>query len=161
LKDHTVTALYAGLRPATEHKDYCIQANGDARYITVGGIRSTGLSAALGIARHVADLLAEQGTGWAPLSRPALPRVPNISETGPRDWQQPGHDGIVCHCELATRREVLAALEGPLAARSLGGLKRRTRVTLGRCQGFYCSASLAELTRDKFDRPIAEPVHAA
>ncbi|MBA3520202.1 MAG: NAD(P)/FAD-dependent oxidoreductase, partial [Rhizobiales bacterium] len=28
LKDHTVTALYAGLRPATEHKDYCIQANG-------------------------------------------------------------------------------------------------------------------------------------
>jgi glycerol-3-phosphate dehydrogenase len=47
LKDMPVTALYAGLRPATEFKDYQIRAERECNYVTVGGIRSTGLSAAL------------------------------------------------------------------------------------------------------------------
>ena len=35
-----VNAIYAGLRPATEHKDYVIEALPDRNWITVGGIRS-------------------------------------------------------------------------------------------------------------------------
>ena len=31
-------------------------------------------------------------------------------------------------------------MTGPLAPQTFAGLKRRTRVTMGRCQGFYCSA---------------------
>ena len=152
LKNQQVSAIYAGLRPATEFKDYCIKAH-DRSYITVGGIRSTGLSAALGIARHVVKLAALDVTAPA---EPAWPSVSNISEYFPRDWQSDGHGGIVCHCEMATRREILAALDGPLPARSLAGLKRRTRVTMGRCQGFFCSAELARLTEGRFDRPMAE-----
>lgn len=155
LKDHTVTALYAGLRPATEFKDYCIRAHDGLDYITVGGIRSTGLSSALGIAQHVERLA---GLAPTPPVEPAWPTVANICEYEPRDWQRDGHGGVVCHCELATRREILAALEGPLPARSLAGLKRRTRVTMGRCQGFFCSAELARLTAGRLDRAIAEPV---
>ena len=60
LKGHPVIGTYAGLRPATEHKDYCIEAQED-NWITVGGIRSTGLSACLGIAKHVASLLPSMG----------------------------------------------------------------------------------------------------
>ena len=63
-------------------------------------------------------------------------------------------NGIVCHCELVTRREINQALDGPIACHSLAGLKRRTRVTMGRCQGFYCSAELSELTQGKFPQPI-------
>lgn len=154
LKDHQVSAIYAGLRPATEFKDYCIKAH-DRSYITVGGIRSTGLSSALGIAQHVLKLATLDLTAHAD---PAWPTVSNISEYFPRDWQNDGHGGIVCHCEMATRREILAALDGPLPARSLAGLKRRTRVTMGRCQGFFCSAELARLTEGRFDRPMAEKV---
>lgn len=159
LRGHAVTAVYAGLRPATEHKDYRIRRHEGRQAVTVGGIRSTGLSAALGIARHVAELLQGAGEAWTPPAAPAWPRVPNISEARPRDWQARGHGGIVCHCELVTRREVEAALEGPLGARSLGGLKRRTRATLGRCQGFYCTAALARMTRGRFEREMAEPLH--
>jgi glycerol-3-phosphate dehydrogenase len=57
-----------------------------------------------------------------------------------------------------TRREVLAAPEGPLGARSLAGLKRRMRATLGRCQGFYRSATLDQLTAGHFERPMAEAI---
>jgi glycerol-3-phosphate dehydrogenase len=86
------------------------------------------------------------------------PRVPNISVAGTRDWERPGHGGIVCHCELVTRREVEAALSGPLAARSLAGLKRLTRVTMGRCQGFHCLGALARITEGRFEVPVAEAV---
>jgi len=55
-----------------------------------------------------------------------------------------------------TKREIEQALAGPLAARSLQGLKRQTRVTMGRCQGFYCSGRLAEITKGCFEVPIAE-----
>lgn len=154
LKGQEVTAFYAGLRPATEFKDYRIRAHEGQSAITVGGIRSTGLSAALGIAQHVEELAA---LALAPPADPVWPEVSNISEALPRDWQRPGHGGILCHCELATRREVLAALDGPLAARSLAGLKRRTRVTMGRCQGFFCMAELAQLTEGHFTLPLAEP----
>lgn len=153
LRDHTVTAIYAGLRPATEFKDYCIKAHDGLNYITVGGIRSTGLSSALGIALHVEGLA---GLALTPRTTPAWPKVANISETCRRDWQTEGHGGVVCHCEMATRREILAAFEGPLPARSLAGLKRRTRVTMGRCQGFFCTAELSRLTDGRFDRPMAE-----
>jgi len=46
-------------------------------------------------------------------------------------------------------------LSGPLRAKSLAGLKRRTRATMGRCQGFYCSGELAAMTEQAFDIPIA------
>src|SRR5690606_26187684 len=130
LRDHSVTALYAGLRPATEFKDYCIKAHEGQAYITVGGIRSTGLSAALGIAKYVEGLA---GLALTPPSPVLWTAVGNICEYAPRDWQRPGHGGFVCHCEMVTRREILAALDGPLPAQSLAGLKRRTRVTMGRC----------------------------
>lgn len=156
LAGHEVTAVYAGLRPGTEEKHYRIRADLAPGYICVGGIRSTGLSAALGIAAHVLRLA---GRGERPLSDPVWPRMPNISVDGTRDWQCPGHGGILCHCELVTRREVEAALSGPMPAGSLAGLKRRTRVTMGRCQGFYCSAELARLTEGRLTQPMLEPRH--
>lgn len=156
LAQHEVTAVYAGLRPATEAKEYRLRFDLAPGYTCVGGIRSTGLSAALGIAAHV---LRRVTGDWQPPPDPAWPRVPNISTEGARDWQSPGHGGILCHCELVTRREVEAALTGPLAAGSLAGLKRRTRVTMGRCQGFCCSAELARITAGRLAQPMLEPGH--
>ena len=150
-----VTAVYAGLRPATEHKHYRIEAKPDRNWITVGGIRSTGLSSALGIARHVFGLNAGASTKHHPIEKPKIPDAPLLAENGLRDWQREGHGEIVCHCELVTEREIRNALTGPLGARSLPGLKRQTRAAMGRCQGFYCMARLAELTDGKFDTPIS------
>jgi len=81
--------------------------------------------------------------------------MPNLAEHIERDWQKPGVEEIVCHCEMVTKREIKKALDGStLPAGSMEGLKRRTRATMGRCQGFYCSARLAELTEGKFAESI-------
>ncbi|RJF87596.1 FAD-dependent oxidoreductase [Oleomonas cavernae] len=152
-----VTAVYAGLRPASEEKDYRILATPARHWITVGGIRSTGLTGALGIARHVLGLY---GNRHAPLPDPAWQQMPNLAEYRPRDWSSPGHGEIVCHCELVTRREIEAALLGDLPAADLAGVKRRTRAMMGRCQGFYCAARISELVDGAIDPPFAVgPAH--
>lgn len=160
LAGQTVTAAYAGLRPATERKDYRIEALPERRWITVAGIRSTGLTAALGIARHVAALY-EAGFGRLDgrNAEPVWTPVPNLAETAPRPWQR-GGDEIVCHCELVTRGEIEAALAGALPAGDIGGLRRRTRCMMGRCQGFYCSARVAALARGRIAE-LAAPEAAA
>ena len=150
-----VTALYAGLRPATEQKYYRIRHEPARNWITVGGIRSTGLSAALGLAQHVFNLW-EGGAGLVPPSAVSWPQVPNLSDYAPRDWQADGHGEIVCHCEMVTRREIEASFQSALPPGDFGGLKRRTRACMGRCQGFYCSARLAELTGDRGIGPFGE-----
>ena len=48
---------YVGIRPGTDHRDYQIRAFPKHAWLTVGGIRSTGLTASLGISRHVVQTL--------------------------------------------------------------------------------------------------------
>jgi len=155
LANCTITATYAGIRPATQFKDYCIEAHAERNYISVSGIRSTGLSAAPGIASYVYGLYEKMGSQHEPVNNHLVPSVTPIADHLQRDWCHANNGGIVCHCELVSRREIQAALDGPLAACSLSALKRRTRVTMGRCQGFYCSAQLGEMTAGYFSQPIA------
>ncbi|GLK68322.1 NAD(P)/FAD-dependent oxidoreductase [Hansschlegelia plantiphila] len=155
LADVDVTAVYAGLRPASEEKGYRIRTLPERNWITVGGIRSTGLTASLGIAAHVFGLYGEMGRRHQPIADPVWPTVANLAEHRLRDWARPGHGDIVCHCELVTQREIAQALEGPLPPGDFGGLKRRTRAGMGRCQGFNCNARLAEMTAGRFAAPLA------
>lgn len=55
-QDLEVVGQYVGLRPATQYRDYQIRCFADQQWISVSGIRSTGLSASLGISEYVADL---------------------------------------------------------------------------------------------------------
>ncbi|MBG1232714.1 NAD(P)/FAD-dependent oxidoreductase [Aestuariivirga litoralis] len=138
LKDVDVTALYAGLRPATQQSEYIIEADEKQNWITAAGIRSTGLTGSLGIAQHVSALYAKHfGKLPKKLPPPKWTPVPNLAEHAIRPYMKGGE--IICHCEWVTRGEIEAATKGPLPAGDLAGLKRRTRATMGRCQGFYCA----------------------
>jgi glycerol-3-phosphate dehydrogenase len=150
LLDHEVTAVYVGLRAATEHGDF--QIHFDDGYACVGGIRSTGLSASMAIAEHVRDGLDLELEPRGDL--PSL-RMPNIGEAFPRPYQRaelidsdPDYGRIVCFCERVTRGEIRDAFASPVPPVDLDGLRRRTRAHMGRCQGFYCGAQLARLVAD-------------
>lgn len=158
LAEIPVTATYAGLRPASDKKHYRIRTEADRNWITLGGIRSTGLTASLGLARHALSLYREMQNGGQNLTAivdpPVIP-VRNLAENRPRDWSKSGNGGIVCHCELVTAREIEEALNGPLPAGDYGGLRRRTRCGMGRCQGFNCQAHVAAISGNRLRIPIA------
>jgi glycerol-3-phosphate dehydrogenase len=144
LSEVGVTAIYAGLRPATEHQDYLIEALADKNWITVAGIRSTGLTGSLGIAQHVTKLFVKHfGKLPKKLPTPIFTPVPTLAEHTIRPYMKGGE--IVCHCEWVTRSEIEAVSSGPFPAGDLGGIKRRTRAMMGRCQGFYCGAEVTSI----------------
>ena len=148
-----VTASYAGLRAATEHGDYVIEVDADGRYLLLGGIRSTGLTAGMAIAEHGVELLRAAGLSLTPKPElPPPPRLPNLGETSVRPYQDaerisndPAYGRVVCFCERVTEGEIRDAFASPLPPPTLDGLRRRTRALNGRCQGFFCAAHVAEL----------------
>lgn len=151
LLQNEVTAVYAGLRAACEHADYQLRVHADASYVCAGAIRSTGLSAAMAIAEWVREgmrdgglVMREKRAGLASL------RMPNIGEAAPRPYREselierdPAYGEVLCFCERVTRGEVRDAARSPLPPADLDALRRRTRVLMGRCQGFYCGAKVS------------------
>jgi glycerol-3-phosphate dehydrogenase len=110
----------------------------------------------MAIAEHVKELLVAGGLSLG--ATKALPHVsmPNLGEAFTRPYQdekviagQSAYGEIICHCERATRGEVLDALDSAIPPTTLGGLGRRTRAGLGRCQGFYCHSELRKLLEKK------------
>ena len=150
-----VTASYAGLRASTEHSDFVVDIDSAQRYLLLGGIRSTGLTASMALAEHARHLLAESGVALVERTNlPAPPQMPNIGEAFPRPYQRADlieadseYGQIVCFCERVTRGEIRDALASPLPPCDVDGLRRRTRALMGRCQGFFCGAEIDELMR--------------
>ncbi|XP_062588194.1 glycerol 3-phosphate dehydrogenase-like [Saccostrea cucullata] len=60
LRGRPIVNTYTGVRPATEIKDYHIDSYPERGWITVGGIRSTGLSGSIGIGDKVRKLVLGQ-----------------------------------------------------------------------------------------------------
>ncbi len=151
LVNEEVTATYAGLRAATEHPDYQITIHDREHYACVGGIRSTGLTASLAIAEHVVGAMGAAGLPLAEAEHePAIPLMPQLADRATRPFEDallvegdPAYGHIMCFCERVTEGEVRDALRSPVPARDLGGVRRRTRATNGRCQGFFCGAAIA------------------
>jgi glycerol-3-phosphate dehydrogenase len=157
LLEHEVTAVYVGLRAATEHTDYQVSIHADEGYACVGGIRSTGLSGSMAIAEHVRGLLEEAGLGLSPRPDPPVElTMPNIGEVFTRPYADaeriaadPDYGRIVCFCERVTRGEIRDAFASPIPPVDLDGLRRRTRAHMGRCQGFFCGAELVSLIEER------------
>jgi glycerol-3-phosphate dehydrogenase len=147
--EHAVTISFAGVRPGSDARDYRIIERPDEGWVTIGGIRSTGLSGSLAIAEHVAHLIVPSIIE-ARRKRIVFPvSVPDLSAEAQRPWATPSADladhEIVCHCEGITLGEIERVLASPLPPRSRKALKRRTRAMFGRCQGFYCGARIERL----------------
>ena len=145
-----VTATYAGLRAAIDHGDYLIDVAPGQRYLLVGGIRSTGLTAGMAIAEYVVGMLDEAGLELLPRTDvPEPPAMPNIGETDVRPYadaariaEDSEYGRIVCFCERVSAGEIRDACHSTLPPANLDGLRRRTRAMNGRCQGFYCGAAV-------------------
>ena len=96
----------------------------EQRYVCVGGIRSTGLTASMAIAEHVVELLARPGSRSGPRhGEPGRRRCRTLGEAAARPYQRadlvaadPAYGALVCHCERVSRGEIRDALASPVPA---------------------------------------------
>lgn len=132
--------------------DFTIEARPEApNTVSLIGIESPGLTAALPIARYVSGLIRErENPGVNPGFDPR--REPIVRFAGADDETRaaliaadPDYGELVCRCEQVTRAELLQAIHNPLGAHTLTAIKYRTRCMMGRCQGGYCQMRLAQM----------------
>ncbi len=152
-------AAFAGLRAVVEGEDFIIGASPLEGFINVAGIQSPGLTAAPAIAAMVADILADQGLELTPddAFQAALPkRTPfaalSLAEQIRLSREDRHYGRIGCRCENVTEREILDAITA--GARTLDGIKFRTRAGMGRCQGGFCTWRCMEILSRQLEVPI-------
>ncbi len=138
---------FAAIRAASDER---IRVRRDRRIqnLVHAGNRSTGVSSSPGIADLVFDLLAQAGLDTEDRrgAVDAIPSVPRLLQH-PEPERLTGMDArygqVVCVCEQVTAAEIAAALGAHVPARSIDGVRKRTRATGGRCQGSVCMAGVA------------------
>ena len=138
ISERDCIAEFAGLRAVAPDDDFVIGLTSVPGFINVAGIQSPGLTAAPAIAEDVVALLASAGLDLSPRSdlRPAAPRPVRVSELDRSDlemlvFRDRRYAHIVCRCEMVTEGEIADAIGR--GARTLDGVKFRTRARLGAC----------------------------
>ena len=158
-----VITSFAGLRAHEDAHEFIIrELPGAEGFIDCAGIESPGLTSCPAIGEMVSgiirdklnpeenpDFIATRKGVLAPETLSKEERIALIKEN-------PAYGNIICRCEMITEGEILDAIHRPLGAKSLDGVKRRTRAGMGRCQSGFCSPRTMEilakeLNMDMFD----------
>jgi glycerol-3-phosphate dehydrogenase len=161
ISERDCIAEFAGLRAVAAGDDFVIGPTSVPGFINVAGIQSPGLTAAPAIAEDVVGMLASAGLDLTPRSdlQPPAPRPVRVSELDLPElealsFRDRRYAHIVCRCETVTEGEIADAIER--GARTLDGVKFRTRAGMGRCQGGFCTSRCMQLLSDAQDLPLPE-----
>ncbi len=147
-----VITSFAGLRAHEDHHEFIIRELEDAPgFVDCAGIESPGLTSSPAIGKMVAEILREKldldvnpdfnGTRKGIIDLDTLSK----EEKAALIEKDPAFGNIICRCEMVTEGELLDAIHRPLGARTLDGIKRRTRAGAGRCQAGFCTPKSMEL----------------
>ena len=147
-----VITSFAGLRAHEDGNEFLIGEVEDAKgFIDCAGIESPGLTSAPAIGEMIAQILKEKmnleekedfiATRKGILDPNTLSKEERIALIR----EKPEYGNIICRCEMVTEGEIMDAINRPLGAKSLDGVKRRTRAGMGRCQAGFCSPRTMEI----------------
>lgn len=147
-----VITSFAGLRAHEDGDDFIIGSPEDAKgFFNAAGMESPGLSSApavgLMVASQVRDylMLTEKSEFIACRKGILRPEMLSLEARNQLIEDIPAYGNIICRCEMISEGEILDAIHRPLGARSLDGVKRRTRAGMGRCQAGFCSPRTMEI----------------
>ncbi|MBQ6916016.1 MAG: FAD-dependent oxidoreductase [Kiritimatiellae bacterium] len=150
-----VITEFSGLRAhETTVGDFILGEAPDApMFFNAVGVESPGLTSAPAIGAWMAGKVSERlgaskknpsliskDVSWWPKTREMKPE--DLAELVERD---PSYGRVICRCEEVTEGEIRAAIRARVGARTLDGIKRRTRSGMGRCQGGFCTPRLIEI----------------
>ena len=156
-----VITSFAGLRAHEDGDDFIIGET-EKDFIDCAGIESPGLSSAPAIGEMVAELLKEKYNLKEKedfiSTRKGItdPSKLFLEERNALIHREPAYGNIICRCEMVTEGEIIDAIRRPLGAKSLDGVKRRTRAGMGRCQSGFCSPRVMGILARELDIPVEE-----
>ena len=145
-----VITSFTGLRSVGSTGDFVI--NERDGFVNCAGVESPGLSSSPAIATYVADILRSAGLELAAKAdfngrrRPAhYYKELTLDEKNEIIKAHPEFAHVICRCETVTEGEILEAIRTNPKPRDVDGVKRRTRASMGRCQGGFCTPYIIDL----------------
>lgn len=158
-----VITSFAGLRAHEENHEFIVEEVADAPgFFDAAGIESPGLTSSPAIAEMIVGLIqdkyhfAEKDNFVA--KRKGITHMEDLTleEKNALIKEKPEYGSIVCRCEMVTEGEIMDAINRPLGAKSLDGIKRRTRQGMGRCQAGFCTPRTMEILSRELGIPMTE-----
>ncbi len=150
---------FAGLRAVSDTGDFIIGPTAVPGFFNVAGIQSPGLTASPAIAEYLRDRLAEAGLALRPRRgfRRYVAGPPRFAALGLDERRRLAADDplfakVACRCELVTEAEIHSAIDH--GARTLDGIKFRSRAGMGRCQGGFCTSRCMEILARRLGVPL-------
>ncbi len=147
-----VITSFSGLRAHEDNHEFIVGEAADApHFFDAAGIESPGLtsSPAIGVRTNKEDFI------------PTRKGVTHFDSLSPDEKkaliaQNPAYGQIVCRCEMITEAEIVDAINRPIGATSMDGIKRRTRAGTGRCQAGFCTPKTMEILARELSIPMTQ-----
>ena len=155
---------YSGLRPNRVPAGFQIGfGKKTAGYFEVGGVRSTGVSCSLSLAKYVVWKFQEAGINWERKDN-FIARRQGIARFSEASYERraqlieenPLYGRVICRCETVTEAEIVQAIHRPVGATTVDAIKRRLRAGMGRCQGGFCAPKVIEIIARELNIPVNE-----
>lgn len=161
---NTTITSFAGVRATPKSGDFIIEEAKDAKgFIDVAGIESPGLSASPAIAKYAVEILKNIIGGFEanPSFKPTIKESVHFMALSQDEKQalikkDPKYGRIICRCENITEGEIVNAIHRNAGARTVDGVKRRTRPGMGRCQGGFCGPRVIEILARELGKNMME-----
>ncbi|MBF0522927.1 MAG: NAD(P)/FAD-dependent oxidoreductase [Candidatus Omnitrophica bacterium] len=159
INGHDIIAYFAGLRPVAGD-DFIIRHEPKVPgFINVAGIQSPGLTAAPAIALMVVDILKNNGCRLQKkkIFNKFREKTVHLFKADRKKMKRlikedERYGDIVCRCEMVSRKEIEDAIDR--GARTLDGIKFRTRAQAGRCHGGFCTTRILKILSEKMKVPV-------
>lgn len=153
---------FTGIRARSSTDDFLIEETKVPGFIQVAGIQSPGLTASPAIAEMVEGLLVSSGLvlepnpDFDPYRKPIIQHkeLRPLREIKPLLDIPSAPEKVICRCEQVTEGEIIDACGRGIPVKTIDGVKRRTRASMGWCQGTFCRPRIVEVMQritDEFD----------
>lgn len=153
---------FSGLRAVSSTGDFIIGASSVAGLYNAAGMQSPGLTAAPAVAEMLAEaIVKDSGAQAKAYFKAKLPKKPVFNRL---NWDKQAelikenslYGRVICRCETITEAEIVEAIHESCGARTVDGVKRRTRAGMGRCQGGFCGPRVTQILARELNIPVPE-----
>ena len=153
---------FSGLRAVSSTGDFIIGASAVAGLYNAAGMQSPGLTAAPAVAEMLAEAIVKDSGAQAKADFKA--ELPKKTVFNRLNWDKQAelikenslYGRVICRCETITEAEIVEAIHESCGARTVDGVKRRTRAGMGRCQGGFCGPRVTQILARELNIPVPE-----
>ncbi len=153
---------FAGIRSTPSTHDFILgESHRVPGLFQAAGIESPGLSSAPAIAEEIGrgvvaafPVCPDIKKSYQTERKPTI-RFRDLSrdEKQAKIKENPLYAQVICRCEEITEAEIMAAIHRPLGAKTVNGVKLRTRAGMGRCQSGFCLPRILTILSRELDVP--------